>query len=201
MPQGIITRLWSTDAILALVEPQTKRLIRRATTGSGIGGATINHDDLDGFVADEHIDWTASADDLLTSGTIGISNADEGNTGKLRRRCVRELLTLSGATTTTTTISVPSGARLLAIGMNIDTEVVTTEIGVNTWGAVFDGGSSTVIVAAESEIVNTKVNFIVPDEIVSGTTQVQFAPTGGTFTAGVIEILVWYEELISLANV
>lgn len=71
MPQGKRDpRSWTTDAILALVEPQTKRLIRRAITGSGIGGDAINHDDLEGFVADEHIDWTGATEDFLTSGTV-----------------------------------------------------------------------------------------------------------------------------------
>lgn len=51
---------------------------------------TLNHDNLDGFVADEHIDWTGASDDFKTSGTfyltktdIPSSESDSGTTGEV----------------------------------------------------------------------------------------------------------------------
>ena len=113
MPQGnreVKAKSWTTTAILTLVEPLIRRLIRRALVG-GLGGDSIDHGALEGlsdddhaqyleddagtgglgitvasrivsvdlgdidhnlllnFLADEHIDWTSTTEDLSTSGT------------------------------------------------------------------------------------------------------------------------------------
>lgn len=41
----------------------------------------LNHDNLTGFVANEHIDWTNATQDILTTGTITGSNLSGTNTG------------------------------------------------------------------------------------------------------------------------
>jgi hypothetical protein len=41
----------------------------------------LNHDNLTGFVANEHIDWTNATDNILTTGTITGANLSGTNTG------------------------------------------------------------------------------------------------------------------------
>ena len=133
-------------------------------------------------------------------GDIAISNDAEGSTAKLTRKTAHETHTLSLATTSnTTTISVPSGARLLGASFNVNTAV--TNGGDNTWSAAFITGSTTTLATAAAATQDTKVDLMIVDEITSAVTQVQFTPQAGSFTAGVIELVVYYEELTSLASV
>ena len=41
---------------------------------------------------------------------------------------------------------------------------------------------------------------MLPDEISTGICEVQFTPQSGSFTAGVIEIVAYFESLTSLAD-
>ena len=147
------------------------------------------------------------------SGTAGVihatddfawSNKTEGGTGRVTRRTSHETHTLAAAgTSDTTTISIPSGARLLSVQMNVNTAVVHSGVG-NNWDAAFITGSTTSIVSSGANAPqNSKVDFIVPDEKTTAVAEVQFStrPGGNTFSAGVIEIVAYYEELTSLADV
>lgn len=73
MPQGnrdSKPRAWTTDAILALVEPHTRSLIRRAIAGSGIGGGGGDHGILVGLSDDDHIQYLL---DATATGGLGIT--------------------------------------------------------------------------------------------------------------------------------
>ena len=73
MPQGnrdAKPRAWTTDAILALVDPQTRRLIRRAISGSGIGGGAGDHGLLVGLGDDDHLQYLP---DIAGTGGTGIT--------------------------------------------------------------------------------------------------------------------------------
>jgi len=144
---------------------------------------------------------TSPAETLQVDDAIAISNDAEGSTARLTRRSTHETHTLTlGTTSDTTTISIPSGVRLLGVSMNVNT-VVTDDAGDDTWSAAFIAGSTTTIVTGAAAAQNTKVDFIVPDEKTTAVAQIQFTPQGGSFSAGVIEIVAYYEELTSLANV
>ena len=132
--------------------------------------------------------------------TISLSNSTEGGTGRLTRRTSHETHTLANAATSdTTTISIPSGARPLAVSMTVNTAVID-DGGDDTWSAAFITGATSIIVTAAAAAQNTKVNFIVPDETTTAVAQIRFTANGGNFTAGVIEIVAYYENLTSLAN-
>jgi hypothetical protein len=132
-------------------------------------------------------------------GDIAIANAAEGGIGRLTRRTARDVVTLTGASTDTTTISIPAGALLLGASFNVNTAVVD-DGGDDTWSAAFVTGSTTVLATAAAAALNTKVNKLIVSELATATTQIRFTPNGGNFTAGVIEVVVYYEMLTSLAN-
>jgi len=135
---------------------------------------------------------------------IGIANAAEGGTWKLNKKTVRSLHTLTlGATSDTTDISVPSGAKLISCSMNVNT-AVADDAGDDTWSAAYITGATQSIVSGAAAAQNTKVdtffNETAATPITSAVTQIRFTPNAGNFTAGVIEIVVAYETLTSLAN-
>lgn len=165
--------------------------------------------ELDATPADAMIIIDSAAADLFRinatgevsiGGSLAIKNIAEGNTAKLSRTTSHETHTLSLATTSdTTTISIPSGARLLAVSLNVNTAV--TNGGDNTWSAAFITGSTTTLATAAAAAQNTKVDLMLPDEISTDVCEIQFTPQAGSFTAGIIEIVAYYEFLTSLANV
>jgi hypothetical protein len=135
---------------------------------------------------------------VTSSGFMAFGTVE--GTANITRKWSREVHTLSLATTSdTTTISIPSGSRLLAVQMNVDV-AVTDGAGDDTWSAAFVTGSTTTIVSGAAAAQNTKVNFMVPDEITSGIAEIRFTPNGGSFSAGQIEVLAYYETLTSMAN-
>lgn len=141
------------------------------------------------------------AEQLHVDDAIALSNNAEGSTARLVRRTSHETHTLAAASTSdTTTISIPSGARLLAVSMNVN--VVVADGFSGDWSAAFITGSTTSITSSSGGSLNTKVDFIVPDdEKTTAVTQIRFTAGSGNFSAGVIEIVAYYEQLTSLADV
>ena len=71
MPQGnreVKAKSWTTTAILTLVEPLIRRLIRRALVG-GLGGDSIDHGALTGLSDDDHAQYLL---DVAGTGGAGI---------------------------------------------------------------------------------------------------------------------------------
>ncbi len=135
-------------------------------------------------------------------GDLSVHNVTEGRTARTTRHTAHETHTLSLATSSvTTTLAIPAGARLLGASFNVNT-AVTDDAGDDTWRADFSGGSTTALAAlGTAPAVDTKVDTLIVDEITTATTEITFLPQGGSFSAGVIEIVVYYETLTSLANV
>ena len=182
-----------------------------APVTSGNGGPA-NLSGADGFGTDKDGgDANLNAGQPTGSGTAGVihckrdfalSNRDEGGTGRLVRRTSHETHTLAAASTSdTTTISIPSGARLLGVSFNVNTEIANGDIS-DRWNVDFITGSTTQIAVNRAKTVNTKVDFIVPDdEKTSAVTEIRFTAVAGSFSAGVIEVVAYYEDLVSLADV
>lgn len=131
-----------------------------------------------------------------------LSNTAEGNTASIDDLTAHETHTLTlGASSVTTTITIPIGSRLSGVSFNVNT-AVTDDAGDDTWDAAFSGGSTTPLITGAAPALDTKVDVLIVDEITTGSvTEITFTPNGGNFTAGVIEIVVYYEALTSLANV
>lgn len=144
---------------------------------------------------------------IVTTQGTKTSNVTEGNTGGITRTTSRELHTLAAAATSNTTlISIPLGARLISVHTN-NNVAVSDDGGDDTWTLAFVTGSTTSILndatgaSIHAAAINTKVNFMVPDEKTTGVAELQFTANGGSFDGGVIEIVVVYEFLTSLADV
>ena len=173
--------------------------------GTNTTEARIGTDGADTFFqiggGDFGIGMTAPQERLQVEDASAVSSSAEGNTGRLTRRTAHETHTLAAAPTSdTTTITIPSGARLLAVQFTVNATVVDSA-GDDTWSAAFVTGSTTTLATAISPVINTKRNLMLPDEISTGVCEIRFTANGGNFSAGVIEIVAYYEQLTSLANV
>lgn len=137
---------------------------------------------------------------FIISGEMALANGTEdvASGGRLGVLSTTEVTTLSGSTTDTT-VTVPSGAMLLGAQFTVDTAVVD-DAGDDTWSAAFNGGSSTSLASGAAAAQNTKVNTLVVPEIASSSTVVRFTPNGGNFTAGAIEVTIYYMILTSMGD-
>jgi len=144
---------------------------------------------------------TSPSEKLHVDDAIAISNDTEGSTARATIRTTHETHTLTlGTTSDTTTISIPSGATIIGVSFNVNT-AVTDDTGDDTWSAAFITGSTTTLATGAAAAQNTKVNTMVVPEVTSAVTQIRFTPNAGSFSAGVIEIVAYYIDLTSLANV
>ena len=134
-------------------------------------------------------------------GILSIGNATEGGTAGLNYQTAHETHTLAGAKTSdTTTISIPAGATLLGVSFCVNT-AVSDDDGDDTWSAAFITGSTATLGTGEAAAQNTKVNTLIVPESSSGVCQIQFTANGSNFDGGVIEMVAYYLDLTSLANV
>lgn len=81
---GVFKQLNGTDLEFKNVAPASSKI---SVTANGddidldVVEANINHDSLSGFVANEHIDWTSTSEDLTTSGTVDAGKVLVGPSG------------------------------------------------------------------------------------------------------------------------
>lgn len=131
----------------------------------------------------------------LVTGIASIS----GTTGGLSRRLSEKTVTLAGATGSIA-VNVPSGARILATQLRVDT-LITSGDGGTTWKADFVNTPTTAICTAQAFAKNTKFNAIHPAyEVTTGVVTITITPDAGTFSAGVIRAIVYYEDITAMAN-
>jgi hypothetical protein len=132
--------------------------------------------------------------------SLALSNITEGNTANITRQTTTETHTLTlGTTSDTTTISIPAGALLIGVSFNVNAAV--TNDGDDTWSAAFITGSTAPLATLEAAALDTKVDTMIVPEVSTAVTEIQFTPQSGSFTAGIIEIVAYFETLTSLADV
>lgn len=136
-------------------------------------------------------------------GNISVGHFNEGAVASLNFQTTHETHTLAAAgTSDTTTISIPSDAMLLGVSFCVNT-TVSDDGGNDTWTAAFITGSAANLTptGAAAAAQNTKVDTLIVPEISTDVCQIQFSANGGSFDGGVIEIVAYYIDLTSLANV
>lgn len=131
--------------------------------------------------------------------TVAFANTTEGRTAAMNIQTKQQAVALSGATTDST-INIPTGSILLGVSFCVNVAVADST-GNDTWSAAYVTGATTSLASGAAPAQNTKVDKLVVPELAGNTTNVQFTPNAGTFTAGTIEIVAYYIDLTSLASV
>jgi len=142
-----------------------------------------------------------SGDVTITGGSItGLTDISiAGTTGGFKRQFNEATSgTLSGATGSIA-VNIPSGARILGVQLRVDTAITSGTGG--TWSAVYVNTPTTAICSGQAFTKNTKFNAIHPAyEITTGTVTITLAPNTGTFSAGVVRAIVYYEAINAMIN-
>ncbi len=195
------------SSAVSLLDANSNEVLSISGTSSAVNEVTVanavtgSRPSLSASGGDTNIDLLLAGQNtgvVQVEDALSVSNNTEGNTARLNLRTAQEAVNLSGATTDTT-INIPSGARLLGASFCVNT-AVTDDAGDDTWSAAYTGGSTTSLASGAAAAQNTKVDTQVADEIASAQTNIRFTPNGGNFSAGVIEVVAYYEDLTSLAD-
>uniref|UniRef100_A0A6M3IKV7 Uncharacterized protein n=1 Tax=viral metagenome TaxID=1070528 RepID=A0A6M3IKV7_9ZZZZ len=141
---------------------------------------------------------TVAKKTAIGSGTVSINGAVTSGGGLTRQLAEATSGALSGASGSIA-VNVPTGARILGVQLRVDT-LITAETGVS-WTAVYVNTPTTAICAAQAFTKNTKFNAVHPAyEITTGTVTITITPDAGTFTAGVIRAIVYYEAIDAMSD-
>lgn len=89
------------------------------------GTDTINHDSLVGFVANEHIDWTSTTSNFLTTGSLTAGAGSLTNLSLSSSLTVGTTLTVTGVSTFNSSLDINSNVEI--------TGDILVEDGVNTY--------------------------------------------------------------------
>ena len=136
----------------------------------------------------------------LISPLVSMNNAAEGGTARFNRLSSHETHTLASASTSdTSTISIPSGAKVHGCSFTVNT-AVEDDAGNDTWSAAFITGDTSTLASAAAASQHTKVNTMVVDAITGGVAEVRFTANGGSFSQGVIAVVCYYEVFVGMAN-
>jgi hypothetical protein len=138
---------------------------------------------------------------VQVAGPLAISNVAEGSVGNVTIGTARATHTLAAAgTSTTTDLDIPDASLVFSCSLTVD-EAVVDDGGDDTWSAELETGSSTSIAAGAAAAQNTKVDLMFVPEVVTDETEMLFTAQGGSFSAGIIEIVCYYFANTSLADV
>ena len=106
--------------------------------------------------------------------------------------------TLSGASTVIQT-NLAIGVRLIGCQFRVDT-LITSGDGATSWAAAYSGGSTTALVTGQAFAKQTKANKLHVDEVPTSEVDVTITPNAGTFSAGVIRAICYYNSFSAMAD-
>lgn len=151
------------------------------------------------MVANTHIESTTS---YVKAGTDFRLISSTANSGGGYKQLLVEATTgaMSGATEVVT-LNIPEDAKLIGVQVRVDTLVE----GAAAIQVLYSGGATQLIAAAMPVAKNTKVDIFFDENadtaITTGAaTNVTLNQIGGNFTAGVVRVIVYYEDLIAMDN-
>ena len=97
-------------------------------------------------------------------------------------------------------VNVPAGARILGVQLRVDT-AITSGDGGTTWSAAYVNTPTTAICSGKAFTKSTKYNAVHPAyELTTDVVTITITPNSGTFSAGVVRGVVFYELPAVIAN-
>jgi hypothetical protein len=161
----------------------------RNGAGNGYGGKlveSIMDPDLGGFTANRVMTTTT---DTLCLSQVG---------GGMRRTSVYVASTTLSGASTAVTLGIPANVRILGMEAKVTTAIESGD-GATSFTITYTGGSTAVAMSGGAFTLSTKLSRLHPTyELTTNTTQAAITPNSGTFSAGVVRIVVYYESIVDL---
>lgn len=144
------------------------------------------------------------SDNLVTTGYLQSPShrVVSATGGGLVRLIAEATATMSGASTDID-VDVPANCRILGVQLRVDTLIASGD-GAASWAAAYKTGATQAIATGQAFAKNTKVNknfdTNADTDITTDVTKITITPNAGTFSAGVVRAIVYYEAFIALPD-
>jgi len=193
----IAQRFDATQQTFRLYNTFTGSTNYERTSLSGVAGYYISRAAETAGTGADNLDVL---DSPAGTGGVGIRPPTETTGGGFVTRIARAVSsTLSGASGSIA-VNVPSGKRIKGIQLRVNT-AITSGDGGTTWTAAYANTPTTAITSGQAFTKNTKFNALHPAyEVTTDIVTITITPNSGTFSAGVIEAFVYYEDTVALAD-
>lgn len=164
----------------------------------GVAGYSINRTAQSAGTGADNLDVL---DTPAGAGGVGVRPPTEATGGGFVTRVANGSVTLSGASGTITLSPViPTGSRIRSIQLRVNT-AITSGDGATTWTAAYTNTPTTAIGSGYAFTKNTKPYIIhAAHEKTTDAVAITVTPNSGTFSAGVVEAFVYYEDFVALAD-
>jgi hypothetical protein len=118
----------------------------------------------------------------------------QGTSGGYVRRSSEATTGAMSGSSATISVNIPEGARIIGVQFRVDTLI--TSAAATSWEAVWTNTATTAIGSGKAFTKNTKFDFVrASAEKTTGVAQITITPNTGTFTAGVIRAIAYYETI------
>ena len=150
------------------------------------------------------IGTTSPATKLDIAGTMQVSSAVALSLGGYVRKYSEAVSAALSGATGVIAVNIPVGARLLGVQLRVDT-LITSGDGSTAWSAAYTGGATQAIASGQAFTKNTKVNtmfdpFTATPLVVSSVATITISATAGTFSAGVVRAICYYEDFTAMGT-
>jgi len=140
---------------------------------------------------------------LEVGGNFQISSTVLNSDGGYMKTFTDTICTALSGASGSIPVNVPIGAKLLGVQLRVDV-AITSGDGATSWTAAYATGSTQSITTGQAFTKNTKVNKMfdpnVATPITTGTTTITITPNSGTFSAGVVRAVCYYETFTAMGN-
>ena len=149
------------------------------------------------------VDVDGNTCDTIGTQNIYVSGAVSNYKNYLQKTAVEATASIEADSSTTITLNIPSGARIIGAQLRVETALTGGEL----WDAAYSGGSTVAIVSGAAVAKNTKVtsmfNTFAATDVTTNTTNIAITKNGGgSFTAaGSIRATVQYETMMALNSI
>ena len=144
------------------------------------------------------------AEKLDVAGNMQVSSAVALSLGGYVRKYSEAVSAALSGATGVIAVNIPIGARLLGVQLRVDT-LITSGDGSTAWSAAYTGGAAQAIASGQAFTKNTKVNtmfdsFAATPLVVGSVATITISATAGTFSAGVVRAICYYEDFTAMGN-
>ena len=160
------------------------------STGSGVGGSIIFQTSPAGGAGSTPNALVSR----LTIATTKVTSADDmcvssPHSGELNMQVLEDTVTLSGASTDAN-IAIPPGAIVFGCAARVISEI--TGATITSWTLGYTGSLTAFGSLLGLPVGSTNIGNIGGQGFYGAPTAITFTPTGGTFTGGVVRIMLYY---------
>lgn len=136
----------------------------------------------------------------FNAATSSYSSTVRSDSGGLKRQYAEAVSAALSGSSGSIAVNVPAGSRILGVQLRVDT-AITSGDGATSWAAAYVNTPTTAICSGQAFTKSTKYKALhAAYELTTDVVTITITPNSGTFSAGVVRAIVYYEALDAMAD-